>query len=32
MGDLPLTVYFDFETITGDSTLHDPKMFLINYC
>ena len=32
MGDLPFTVYFNFETTTGDSILHDPKMFVISYC
>ena len=32
MGYLPFTVYFDFETTTGDSILHDPKMFVISYC
>ena len=32
MGDLPFTVYFDFETTTGDSILHDPKIFVISYC
>ena len=32
MGDLPFTVYFDFERTTGDSILHGPKMFVISYC
>ena len=32
MGDLPFTVYFDFETTTSDSILHDPKIFVISYC
>ena len=32
MGDLPFTVYFDFEATTGDSILHDSKMFVISYC
>ena len=32
MGDLPFTGYFDFERTTGDSILHDPKMFGISYC
>ena len=31
MGDLYFTVYFDFETITGDNILHDSKMFVISY-
>lgn len=28
--DVPFTVYFDFETTTGDATYSDPKMFVIN--
>ena len=32
IGDLPLTVYFDFETATGDSVTDDKKMFAISYC
>ena len=28
MGNLPLTVYFDFETTTGDSVINDTKLFL----
>ena len=32
MGDLPFTVYFDFETKTGDSALQDLKIFVISYC
>lgn len=32
MADLSFTVYFDFKTTTGDSILHDPKMFVISYC
>ena len=32
MGDLPFTVYFDFETTIGDRILHDPKIFVISYC
>ena len=32
MGDLPFTVYFYLETTTGDSILHEPKMFVISYC
>ena len=32
MGDLPFTVYFNFETTTGYSILHDPKMFVISSC
>ena len=30
MGNLPLTVYFDFETTTGDSVINDKKLFLIS--
>ena len=29
-GDLPFTVYFDFETTTGDSIPRNPKMFVIS--
>ena len=32
MGDLPFTIYFGFEATTGDSILHDPKMFVMSYC
>ena len=32
MGDLPFTVYFDFETTKGDNILHDSKMFVISHC
>ena len=32
MGDLPFTVYFDFETTTGDSVTNDKKMYVISYC
>ena len=28
MGNLPLTVYFDFETTTRDSVINDTKLFL----
>ena len=31
-GDLPFTVYFDFETVTGDSVFFDPKMYIVSYC
>ena len=31
MGNLPLTVYFDFETTTGDSVINDKKLFFISY-
>ena len=32
MGDFPFTVYFHFETTTGDSVVNDPKLFGISYC
>ena len=32
LGDVLFSVYFDFETTTGDDIFQDPKMFAINYC
>ena len=32
MGDLPLTIYFDFQTTSGNSIAHDTKMVLTSYC
>ena len=33
LGDLPFTVYFDFETTTGgNSVFFDPSMYVISYC
>ena len=32
LGDVPFTVYFDFETTTGDGIFLDPKMFIVSYC
>ena len=32
LGDVSVTVYFDFETTTGDAVFLDPKMFLVGYC
>lgn len=32
LGDVPFTVYFDFETTTGDTVFFDPKMFVVSYC
>ena len=32
MGDLSFTVYFDFETTTGDSVLLDKIMYVLSYC
>ena len=31
LGDVPFTVYFDFETTTGNSPFSDPKMYVISY-
>ena len=32
LGDLPFTVYFDFETTAGSSAFSDSKMYVISYC
>ena len=32
LGDVPITVYLDFETTTCDSAFFDPKMFVVSYC
>ena len=32
MGDLPFSIYSDFETTTGDAVSFDSKMFVISYC
>ena len=32
LGDVPFTVYFDFETTTRNSSFSDPKMYVISYC
>ena len=32
LGDLPFTVYFDFEITTGDTVFFHPKMFVVRYC
>ena len=32
LGDVPFTVYFDFETTTGDFSFFDSKMFVVSYC
>ena len=33
LGDIPFTVYFDFETTIGDSVFFfEPKMFVVSYC
>ena len=31
-GDLPFSVYFDFETTTGNAVFFDPKMYVVIYC
>ena len=31
LGGVPFTVYFDFETATGDSIFFDSKMFVVSY-
>ena len=32
LADVPFTVYFDFETTTGNTLFLDPKMFVVSYC
>ena len=32
MGDVPFSVYFDFETTTGDAVFFDWKMYVLSYC
>lgn len=32
MGDVPFTVYFDFETTTGSVGFFDAKMYVVSYC
>ena len=32
IGDLPFSVYFDFETTTGNAVFFDSKLFVISYC
>ena len=32
LGDIPFTIYFDFETTTGDSVFFDPKIFVKSHC
>ena len=32
LGDVPFTVYFDFETTTGDTVFFYSKMFVVSYC
>ena len=32
MGVVPFSVYFDFETNTGDAVFFDSKMYVMSYC
>ena len=32
LGDLPFTVYYDFETTTGSVIFFDAKMYVVSYC
>ena len=32
LGNVPFTVYFDFETTTGDAVIFNPEMYVISYC
>ena len=32
IGDLPFSIYYDFETTTGSAIYHDAKMFVVSYC
>ena len=32
LGDLPFTVYYDFQTTTGSVVFLDAKMYLVGYC
>ena len=32
LGDVPFTIYFDFETTTSDVLFLDPKIFVVRYC
>ena len=32
MGNVPFTVYFNFEATTGDNVFQNPEMFVISYC
>ena len=32
IGDLPFSVYYDFETTTGSAVFFDAKMYVISYC
>ena len=32
IGDLPFTIYYDFETTTGSAIFYDAKMHIVSYC
>ena len=32
IGDLPFTIYYDFETTTGSVAFFDAKMYVVSYC
>ena len=32
IGDLPFSVYYDFETTTGSGVFFDAKMYVVSYC
>ena len=32
LGNVPFTVYFDFETTTGDAVTFNTKLYVISYC
>ena len=32
LGNVPFTVYFDFETTISDAVFFDPKIFVVSYC
>ena len=32
LGDLPFSIYYDFETTTGNTVLFDAKMCIVSYC
>ena len=32
IGDLPFSIYYDFETTTGSARFFDAKMYVISYC
>ena len=32
LGDLPFSVYYDFETTTGNAVVFDAKMYIVSYC